>query len=34
MIQELKHRYQFKPEVPVIKKGSPGERAGFRNSPS
>ena len=30
MILKLKHRYQFEPEVKVIKKGSQGERTGFR----
>ena len=30
MIQRLKHRYQFEPEV--IKKDSPGERTDFRSS--
>ena len=34
MIQKLKHRYQFELEVKVIKKGSPGERIGFRTSRS
>ena len=31
MIQKLKYRYQFEPEVKVIKKSSPGERTGFRS---
>ena len=30
MRQELKHMYYFEPKVSVIKKGSPGERTGFK----
>ena len=34
MIQKLKHKYQFEPEVYVIKKDSPGERTDVRSSHS